>query len=222
MDKDLSQQQKTLQQAARALGKLGLVHAYGHCSIRLDDDHFLVCAPLPMGCIGDELGTIININGPFPDGVLGEVRIHQAMYRARPNIGGICRILPPNVMTLSTQSLVPSPRHGIGAYFYPKPVLWKDPRLVRNEKDAKEMASRLGDGNVVVMRGNGAVIASDNIKTSVMLGYFLEDAARIELDIRRCGFAPETGLLNKAEIKDRQVWSGGVVSRFWKWATENT
>ena len=41
--------ERLVRMAARALGRHGLVHAYGHCSMRLDEGHFLVCAPVPMG-----------------------------------------------------------------------------------------------------------------------------------------------------------------------------
>src|SRR3546814_11323645 len=80
--------------AARALASAGLVHAFGHCSARLDATSFLVCAPLPMGRIADEPGTAVPLDGALPDGVLGEVRIHREIYRRRPEVGGICRIMP--------------------------------------------------------------------------------------------------------------------------------
>ena len=77
-------QQSLVQVAARALGRAGLVHAYGHCSMRLDANHFLVCAAQPMGLIQDEEGTVVSVVGALPDGVLGEVRVHQNTRQAVP------------------------------------------------------------------------------------------------------------------------------------------
>lgn len=211
--------QQLVQQAARALGRGGLVHAYGHCSMRLDAERFLVCAPKPMGLISDEHGTVVRVDGPLPDGVLGEVRIHQCLYRRRPDVGGICRIMPPAVMALSTQGVVPRPRHGIGAYFEPAPVLWDDPRLLRDDAAADRLAEAFGDGCALVMRGNGAVVAADDLRQAVTLSWFLEDAARVERDVRTMGFAPDSGLLDEEEIAARQVWAGGVVDRMWAWLT---
>ena len=58
-------------------------------------------------------GTVVRIDGPLPDGVLGEVRCrHQQIYAARKDVNGICRIFPRNVMTLSTFQLTPKPRLG--------------------------------------------------------------------------------------------------------------
>lgn len=212
-----SEQQDRVRAAARALGRNGLVHAYGHCSMRLDAGTFLVCAAMPMGLIADEPGVVVPVSGPLPEGVLGEVRIHQAIYERRPEVGGICRIMPPALMSLSTQGLVPRPRHGIGAYFAPAPAFWPDPRLLRDDALAAELADCMGKGNAIVMRGNGAVVAGESIEQAAVLSWFLEDAARVERDVRSMGCAGDSGLLDDAEVAARQVWSGGVVERMWQW-----
>lgn len=213
-------QQKRLRQAARALAATGLVHAYGHCSLRLSADAFLVCAPLPMGLIGQEEGTVVGIDGPLPPGVLGEVRAHQAIYRRRPDVFGVCRIMPPILGMLSTQAIVPRPRHGLGAYFHPGPAFYGDPRLLRDEESAARLAATLGDLAAVVMRGNGAIVVADGIEKAVTLSWFLEDAARVERDVRMLGASADTGVLNADEIAARQVFSGGVVERMWAWMTQ--
>jgi HCOMODA/2-hydroxy-3-carboxy-muconic semialdehyde decarboxylase len=213
-------QEHLVQQGARALGRSGLVHAYGHCSLKLDVDHFLVCASRPMGMIGSDPGTIVPLNGSLPEGVLGEVRAHQAIYRRRPDVKAICRIMPPALMSLSTLSIVPRPRHGIGAYFYPGPAFWPDPRLLRDDAAAEAVAERLGQHNAIVLRGNGAIIVAGDLQKAVVLSWFLEDAARLERDVRAMGFPTGEGLLDPEEIAARQVFAGGVVERMWTWLTE--
>ena len=200
--------------AARALASAGLVHAFGHCSARLDSGSFLVCAPLPMGRIGGEQGTVVPLDGPLPEGVLGEVRIHREIYRRRPDVGGVCRVMPPAVMGLSVAGLVPVPRHGIGAYFGRVP-LWDDPRLLRDDAAASGLADMLGDASALVMRGNGAVVVGESLPQAVTLAWFLEDAARVERDIRAMGLDPEAARLSPDETEARQIWSGGVVERMW-------
>jgi HCOMODA/2-hydroxy-3-carboxy-muconic semialdehyde decarboxylase len=212
-------QQQLVQMAARALGRAELVHAFGHCSLRLDAGHFLVCAAMPMGMIGEELGTVVPVLGPLPEGVLGEVRAHQAIYAQRSDVNAICRIMPPALMALSTQGIVPRPRHGIGAYFDPAPPLWDDPRLLRDNVSATSLADTMGQANAIIMRGNGAIVAVDSLEKAVTLSWFLEDSARVERDIRMMGFAPDTGLLTPDETAARQVWAGGVVERMWAWLT---
>lgn len=212
-------QQYTVQQAARALAAGGLVHAYGHCSLRLDSERFLVSAARPLGLVGSTLGSIVPVTGPLPEGVLGEVRLHQAIYRLSRDVGGICRITPPVLMSLSTQSVVPRARHGFGAYFHPAPAFWNDPRLVRDESTAEKVAAELGAANAIVMRGNGALIVADTLIKAVVLSWFLEDAARVERDVRAMGFAGDSGLMAPEEVSARNVFSGGVIDRMWDWLT---
>ena len=176
--------------------------------------HFLVCAALPMGRIGDEPGVVVRLDGPLPDGVLGEVRIHREVYRRRPDAGGLCRVMPPAIMALSTAGIVPRPRHGIGAYVAMLP-LWEDPRLLRDDATAGALADALGDAPALVMRGNGAITVGATLPQAVTLAWFLEDAARVERDVRAMGLDPDAGLLSADEIAARQVWAGGVVERMW-------
>src|SRR3546814_16536008 len=82
-------QQRLVRVAARALARHGLVHAYGHCSLRLDEGHFLVAPSKPLGLVAaDEACSVVPIDVPLPDGILPEVRIHRATYRPRHDIGG--------------------------------------------------------------------------------------------------------------------------------------
>ncbi len=210
------EQEARLQQAARALGGAGLVHAYGHCSIRLDAMTFLVCAPKPLALVGDAPGTLCRIDAPLPEGVLGEVRVHQQVYARREDVSAVCRIMPPALMALSTQGIVPVPRHGIGAYFAELP-LWDDPRLLRDDASATALAQAMGSASAIVMRGNGAIVAEQTLERAVTLAWFLEDAARVERDIRAMGLDPALGLLSEAEIAARQVWGGGVAERMWEY-----
>lgn len=213
-------QQRRLRIAARALARAGLVHAYGHCSLRLDAGHFLVCAPKPMALItADDAGVVVPVDGPLPDGVLGEVRIHQHIYRDRPETGSVMRSMPQTVMSLSTARCTPQRRHGMGAYF-PAPVpLWDDPQLIRSDEQAAGVARTLGDGNVVVMRGNGAVIAAPTLEKALVLTWYLEDAARVELQVRSAGLAGAGVALDDAEAALRATDAGRIFERMWDYLT---
>ncbi|MGI4717323.1 MAG: class II aldolase/adducin family protein [Janthinobacterium lividum] len=213
-------QQRSLRIAARALARAGLVHAYGHCSLRLDAGHFLVCAPKPMALItADDAGVVVPVDGPLPDGVLGEVRIHQHIYRDRPETGSVMRSMPQTVMSLSTARCTPQRRHGMGAYF-PAPVpLWDDPQLIRTDEQAAGVARTLGDGNVVVMRGNGAVIAAPTLEKALVLTWYLEDAARVELQVRSAGLEGPGVVLDESEAALRATGAGRIFERMWDYLT---
>ena len=218
METDVVRAEQLVQAAAGALARHGLVHAFGHCSHRLDAGSFLVSAAAPLALAADLPGIVCPVFGPLPEGVLGEVRIHQQIYARRADVAAICRIMPPALMALSTQAIVPVPRHGIGAYFAALP-LWPDPRLLRDDASAAALATMLGAAPAIVMRGNGAVVVGESMARATTLAWFLEDAARVERDVRAMGFAPETGRLSPAETADRQVWAGNVAERMWAWLT---
>ncbi len=209
---------RTLRLAARAMARHGLVHAYGHVSLRLDAGRFLVTPALPLGAVGpDAQGIVVPVDGPLPDGVLGEVRIHAAIYRARPDVGGICRVQPPEVMTLSALGRTPRALHGLGAYFHPAPPLWADPLLVRDDEAAAGVADRLGQARAVVLRGNGAVVVGGSLPQAAALAFFLEDAARVELGVLRTGLEPL--VYDDAQAAARAVATGGLYERMWAWAS---
>ena len=209
-----------VQQAAAALARAGLAHAYGHCSARIDAGSFLVCAAGPLGLVGERGGTVCPIEGALPTGVLGEVRAHQAIYARRPEVGGICRIMPPAVMALSTQGVTPRARHGIGAFFAPDVPLWNDPGLLRDNARAGRLAEALGHRPAIVMRGNGAIVVGETLPQAVTLSWFLEDTARVEERVRAAGFDPDRGALTDDEVALRKSFDGGVVERMWTYLTD--
>ena len=148
--------------AARALGRNGLGHAFGHVSARLDAASFLVCAPRPMGLVSpDDEGAVVPVEGPLPEGVLGEVRCHQQIYRRRPDVNGVARTFLRDVMTLSTFRRTPRPRIGFASYFAPCPPLWDDPLLLRDDASAAALAETLGGARALVMRGNGCILTGE-------------------------------------------------------------
>jgi len=212
--------ERLVRKAARALARAGLVNAYGHCSGRIDARSFVVCAARPMGLIATgEAGTLVPVEGPLPEGVLGEVRIHQSIYRRRPEVGGIVRCLPPKVLSLSTLRRTPKARHGFGSYFAPQAPLWDDPQLIRTEAQAEGVAAALGESRAVVMRGNGAVAAGATLEEAVVFAWYLEDAARVELDVLAAGFPGDEALLSQDEARQRAVSAGRIYERMWEYLT---
>jgi HCOMODA/2-hydroxy-3-carboxy-muconic semialdehyde decarboxylase len=206
--------------AARAIARNGLAHAYGHCSARIDAKTFLVCPAKPMGLVrGVDKCTVVSLDGPFPDGVLGEVRIHREIYRSRPDVGGVVRSMPPKAMTLAAMGLVPRPRHGFGSYFYPAPALWDDPQLLRTDEQAAALADTLKQGRGILMRGNDVVTAGASLQEAVVLTWYLEDAARIEMDVLAAGRADDSPVFSQTEATTRATWNGRIRERMWEYLT---
>jgi HCOMODA/2-hydroxy-3-carboxy-muconic semialdehyde decarboxylase len=217
----MEQQQIIVRKMARALARAGLVTAYGHCSVRLDERSFLVCASKPMGIIKPgEPGTVVSTDAPLPEGVLGEVRMHQQIYKRRAEIRAVCRFISPNVVTLAALGLTPKARHGQGAHFYPQVPFWHDPALIRNDPAAVGVAQTRGDAPAIVVNVNGAVTAAETPPQAVALAVYLEDAARVELAALNAGLADKAPRMTEEQAKNRATWQGRVAERMWDYLTE--
>ena len=212
--------QVRVRMAARALGRNDLGHAYGHVSARLDDDSFLVCAPKPMGLISpDDQGTVVPVEGPLPDGVLGEVRCHQQIYKRRKDVNGIARTFLRHVMTLSTFERTPKPRIGFASYFAPQPPLWNDPLLLRDDAMAADLADTLGDARTIVMRGNGCILTGATVEEAIVMAFYLEEAAKTELAVMATGQEEKSLVYSDQQAEARAVSSGQIFERMWDYLT---
>ncbi|MCE0767741.1 class II aldolase/adducin family protein [Pseudonocardia kujensis] len=210
---------RLLRVAARALAREGLVDAFGHCSLRIDESSFLVTPSVPLGQLQDGPGVTVPTRGPLPVGVAGEVRMHQAIYRRRPDVGGIVRVLPSAVGALSVLGRTARPLDRNGAYFFPGPPLWPDPGLVRDDERADQVAQALGGSAAIVLRGNGAVVAGPSLPRAVVLARFLEDASATDLAVRAANGAPIEFTADEAAA--RAVFSGGIEERMWRHLTRD-
>ena len=216
----ISDTQQRVRLAARALARHNLVHAYGHVSARLDEERFLVCAPKPMGLIDPrEGGDIVPVNGPLPDGVLGEVRCHQRIYAARPDVNGVCRVFPRNVLTLSTFQKTPKARIVFGSYFHPEPPLWDNPLLIRTDERAIAFADKLGDARAIVMRGNGAVCVGPTVEESIVMAFYLEESAGTELAVMAAGDQGLSVCFTDEQAAVRATGTGRIYERLWDYMT---
>ena len=205
--------------AARALARAGLVHAYGHCSQRLDSDHFIVSPAKPLGLVTpQDTVVVVPTHGALPAEALPEVLAHQYIYRRRSDVFGITRFQSPSLTALSTLGLTPKARHGFGAYFAPSAPLHSDPRLVRDSASAATLVEELGSARAIVMRGNGAVAVGASLEEAVVMAWYLEDSARVELAVLGTGL--EGKILTSKEAADRAVTSGRIVERMWDWLTQ--
>ena len=203
---------------ARILDKFELVQAWGHCSQRVDDDFFIVCASKAMGVIEPhESGTLVNIHEPLPAGVLGEVRIHQQLYRLYPKVGGVCRFMAPHVTALSSLGQVPRPMYGVGA-FNANCKFWNDPRLLRDDSLAQQLAETMLNSPSLVMRGNGAVTVGETIEMAACFAWSLEHSAKLNLLANQFqNGGNQIQFYTPEEIKLRQVSSGNVFERLWEY-----
>ena len=173
-----------------------------------------------MGLIAPEdNGTVVPVEGALPDGVLGEVRCHQHIYKRRNDVNGIARTFLRDVMTLSTFQRTPRPRIGFGSYFAPAPPLWNDPLLLRDDQTAAELAKTLADARAIVMRGNGCILTGATLEEAIVMAFYLEESATTELAIMASNQEDNSLVLSDEQSKARAVSSGQIFERMWDYLT---
>ena len=139
-----------------------------------------------------EDGTTVAIDGPLPDGVLGEVRCHQQIYRRRPDVNGICRTFPRETMTLSTLPQNAARQARLRLLLRARAGAVGRPRrcCVRTRRRAGS-PRRWAPGRAIVMRGNGAILTGETVEESIVMAFYLEEAARTELAVLAVGDAAD-------------------------------
>jgi HCOMODA/2-hydroxy-3-carboxy-muconic semialdehyde decarboxylase len=178
----------------------------------------MVSPAKPMGLVTvEDEPVIVPVREALPAGTLGEVRLHQQIYLRRPDVRGIVRYQSPRLMSLSSMGRTPLARHGFGSYFAPQAPLWPDTRLVRDDDRAAAAADLLGQARAIVLRGNGAVAVGASLQEACVMAWYLEDAARVELDVLATGL---TGLvMDDEEAAARATTQGLIIERMWEWLT---
>jgi HCOMODA/2-hydroxy-3-carboxy-muconic semialdehyde decarboxylase len=161
--------------AARALARHGLVDAFGHVSARVGDA-FAITPSAPLATV-DRLIDVPLGTEELPSEAPKEAWIHAEIYRRRPDVGGICRAQPTGVNAAVTIRA----RHGQGAWVGATVPVHDDARLVRTRELGATVAVTLGEGDAVVLRGNGAVTVASTPGIAAALMYVLEASARINL-----------------------------------------
>lgn len=201
--------------AAGALDAEGLVTAFGHVSVREEgQDSFLITPPKPLGSLepDEALLEVSLAEDKLPEGVPGEAWIHWAIYKSRPDVGGICRAQPPISTAVTSAGMPIRPLHGQGAFLGEEVPVYDDARLIRGREAGEALAGDLGDAGGIIMRGNGAVTVGKSVGAAVARMWVLEVSAEINRTAETAG-TPRA--LNEEEFSYWESVSEEILERIW-------
>lgn len=199
-------------EAARILTGAGLVEAFGHVSARAGDG-FLITATRPLGAARAADVHTIDADGEAPAGASDvplETPMHAAILAARDDIGAICRTHSPAAVRAGSRGQVPPLVHGLGGLAGEVRLCGRSD-LVTDEAAGLEIAAALGDGDCLLVRGNGAIATGRSLEEAVVRARYLEE---------RCllgeGFEPWEGW-KLAELEPRSRWFEKETTRAFAW-----
>ena len=207
--------------AAGALDTEGLVTAFGHISVREEEqDRFFITPPKPLGSLEpDESLLEMSLAGDkLPEGVPGEAWIHWAIYKSRPDVGGICRAQPPISTAVASAGVPIRPLHGQGAFLGEEVPVYDDARLIRGREAGEALAERLGEAGGIIMRGNGAVTVGKGVGAAVARMWVLEVSAEINRTAAPVG-TPRA--LSEEEFSYWESVSEEILERIWGYLKTN-
>ncbi|QJY47738.1 class II aldolase/adducin family protein [Pseudonocardia broussonetiae] len=194
----------------RVLARHGLVTAFGHVSVREGDD-MVITPPVPLrvaaaaDCRRVPLGATA-----LPAGVPAEAWLHLAVYRARPDVGAVCRAQPDDATSLAAAGVRIGPVTG-HAVLAGAPVPVSGPAvLVRDAATAERAVAALGAGDALVLRGNGAVTTADALGRAVARMWLL---ARVARSVALAASAGTPRDLSDEEIASWRAVSGELLDR---------
>ncbi len=208
-------------EAAHALAAEGLVTAFGHVSVREEEqDSFLITPPKPLGSLesDESLLEVSLAEDELPEGVPGEAWIHWAIYNSRPDVGGICRAQPLISTALTSAGVSIRPLHGQGAFLGEEVPVYDDARLIRGREAGEELAERLGSVGGIIMRGNGAVTIGKSVGAAVARMWVLEVSAEIN---RTAAAVGTPRVLNEEEFSYWESVSEEILERIWSYLKTN-
>ncbi len=199
---------------ARLLARDGLVEAFGHVSARVPGGFLMTPTTPPLAAARS--GDVLALDG---DGrvIAGdpaarplEAPLHAAIYRARPDVGAICRTHSPHAAAWAARGELPPLCHGLGM-LAGELALHDGFDLVADEAAGAAAVRDLGAADCLLLRANGAVATAATLERAAVRAHYLEERAAI---------ATASGTarpLARDEMSRRGRHVEAEAARAWRW-----
>jgi ribulose-5-phosphate 4-epimerase/fuculose-1-phosphate aldolase len=180
--------------ALRIISHEGLSDAFAHLSARLDERQKMLFMPRKSPALvkASEL-FVVDLDTLVPQSA-----VHQAVYKARPDVASVIHFHSPAVILLSVVGRTIEPMHNYSAIFYEGVAVFEGTGQVESPGRAAEIAQLLGTAKAVILRGHGAVVVGRSIREACILALYLEESARLQVEAMKLGAVK---LIDRAEAE---------------------
>jgi ribulose-5-phosphate 4-epimerase/fuculose-1-phosphate aldolase len=212
--------------ANRILADQGVLDGYGHITVRSlkNPRHFYMSRNRAPGLVaqGDIMEFDENSAPVDQEGrqLYNERFIHGEVFRARPDVQAVVHSHAPEVLPFSVTDTPLKALIHVANFLGSEPVPVFDledvegPRngmLVLNTTAGAALARKLGDRNVVLLRGHGMTVVGASVRRAVYNAIYAQINAKVELEALRLG---KPKFLNQFEAQ-----RVGQINRAWElWA----
>lgn len=148
----------------------------------------------------------------LPPGAPAEAWAHLRLYAARPDASAIARAQPPAAFAAAAVTSVIRPLHGQACWIGDQLPVHDDPRLLRSAALADAAISVLGQGNGLLLRGNGALTCGASPGEAATRMWLLAAACQAWLSATAAGEPRE---LSADEVASWRAAGRGLLPRLW-------
>jgi ribulose-5-phosphate 4-epimerase/fuculose-1-phosphate aldolase len=177
----------------RILSMQQLLGLFGHISV-FDPEKERVYLSPGMGVdktsVEAEHMLTANLDGKVLSGdqrLPIEWPIHTVLHRRRSDALAVAHLHSPYSTLFSISERKFRPVTLQGSIFDCDVPTFTDPRLVKSVAQGEALATDLGDGPVIFMRGHGVVIVAQDVEQLLYSALILEDEARKAVDLASMG-----------------------------------
>lgn len=180
--------------ANRILAHENVVDAFGHVSVRdpRNPDRYVMSRSRSPELVElEDLieftldGMPIEARGRTP---YGERFIHGAIYAARSDVNAVVHNHSYAVLPFTVADTPLQPVIHMASVIGPEIPVWDireafgdTDMLVRNADQGRSLAAALGQNTCLLMRGHGAVVAALGLKEAVMISFYLQVNAQVQM-----------------------------------------
>jgi len=121
------------------------------------------------------------IDGPAYSSQCSEVKIHSCIMKARPDVVSVTHVHPDYTVLMSVfeKQLKPMAQEGAALVSKPLPTM-RQMKIISTDEEGEEVARLLGDGDIVLLLGHGAVtVSTRSVQNCVLNMAQLEHQARL-------------------------------------------
>jgi HCOMODA/2-hydroxy-3-carboxy-muconic semialdehyde decarboxylase len=184
--------------ANHVLAMLGLVDAFGHISMRANDNthHFLMARSMAPALVTEADIIRLDLDSRPLDEAAGSASIerfiHGEIYKARPDVMSVVHTHSPTIIPFSVSRTPLRPVSHVGAFLSPEVPVY-DTRdtvgasnlLISDNMLGRALAEKLGLSTVVLIRGHGNAVVAPTIGMAVYRAYFTEKGAELLMQARQ-------------------------------------
>ncbi|MEV4340345.1 class II aldolase/adducin family protein [Streptomyces sp. NPDC049590] len=167
----------------------------------------------------DVVRCAVDHTRPAPPLAPPELPLHQAIYRARPDVNGIVHSHAPYTLLFGATDLEMRPVSHDGAYFRDRLGLFTETsNTVLDIATGEHIAKDLGEHPAVLLRNHGGVIVGKSVRHAAVFAQVLERACRLQLTAESTGVPYAWSTDRDVAAKQDFIYADLSVRSYWDYA----